>query len=74
MHLEDAVAAVIVEGTAEFGPLTPAEAQALATATQEKYAAYGATPERYSGGVWRLRPAVMLAWDRLDVDATRFTF
>jgi len=28
-------------------------------------------------GHWRLaaaRPAVVLAWDRLDVDATRFTF
>jgi hypothetical protein len=74
IHLEDTVAAVIVEGTAEFVTLTPDEARALAAASRAKYPSYGATPGGYASGVWRLRPAVVLAWDRLDIDATRFAF
>jgi hypothetical protein len=74
VHLADTMAAVIVEGRAEFGTLPPELAQRLAAASQAKYPAYGHTPEGYAGGVWRLRPSVVLAWDRLDVDATRFEF
>jgi hypothetical protein len=41
-----------------------------------KYARYGyaVKPEEYAAGVWGLRPAVVLAWDRLNIDATRFVF
>jgi nitroimidazol reductase NimA-like FMN-containing flavoprotein (pyridoxamine 5'-phosphate oxidase superfamily) len=74
VNLEDTVAAVIVEGEAEFVTPEPDLAQRLATASRAKYPAYGATADAYAGGVWRLRPSVVLAWDRLHVDATRFTF
>jgi nitroimidazol reductase NimA-like FMN-containing flavoprotein (pyridoxamine 5'-phosphate oxidase superfamily) len=73
VNLEDTVAAVIVEGGAEFVTLEPELAERLATASRAKYP-YGATAESYAGGVWRLRPSVAFAWDRLNVDATRFTF
>jgi hypothetical protein len=74
VHLADTMAVVILEGTAEFVTLAPDLAQRLATASNTKYPVYAATPERYAGGVWRLRPSVVFAWDRLDVDATRFEF
>jgi hypothetical protein len=74
INLPDTNAAVIVEGTAEFVTLTPDEARALAAASEVKYPAYGATPEGYAGGVRRLRPSGAFAWERLDVDATRFRF
>jgi Pyridoxamine 5'-phosphate oxidase len=74
VHLADPMAAVIVEGVAEFVTLPPDLAARLAAAMSAKYPQYGATPERFAGGVWRLRPSVVLAWDRLDVDATRFEF
>lgn len=74
INLPDTTAAVIVEGTAEFVTLTPGEARALAAASRVKYPGYGATPAGYASGVWRLRPSVAFAWDRLDYDATRFTF
>ena len=46
------------------------------TSTNVKYAAFGysAKPEDYAAGVWALHPSVMLAWDRLDFDATRLVF
>jgi hypothetical protein len=74
VHLPDPMAALIVEGTAEFVTLPPDLARRLAAASRAKYPAYGVTPESYAGGVWRLRPSVALAWERLNVDATRFAF
>jgi hypothetical protein len=74
IHLEDTFAAIIVEGVAEFVTLDPGLARRLAAASRAKYPAYGATPEGFSSGVWRLRPALALAWNELFVDATRFTF
>jgi Pyridoxamine 5'-phosphate oxidase len=76
VHLADPIAAVIVEGTAEWRTPGPDEARAIADATRIKYARYGypANPDDYAAGMWGLRPAVVLAWDRLNVDATRFTF
>jgi Pyridoxamine 5'-phosphate oxidase len=76
MHLADTIAAVIVEGVAEWREPSDDEARGIAETTNVKYAAYGyaAKPGDYAGGVWGLRPSVVLAWDRLDVDATRFVF
>lgn len=76
MHLADTIAAVIVEGVAEWREPSDDEARGIAETTNVKYSAYGyaAKPGDYASGVWGLRPAVVLAWERLDVDATRFVF
>ena len=73
MHLEDPMAAVIVEGAAEWAELSPEEADQLAKATKAKYG-YPTKPEDYSGGVWRLAPRRVLAWNSFPKDATRFSF
>lgn len=76
VHLADPVAAVIAEGTARWRTPGPEEARHIAEASRAKYAAYGypADPAQYAGGVWGLRPAVVIAWDQLHVNATRFVF
>jgi hypothetical protein len=76
MHLAEPVSAIIVEGVAKWRKPGDREARGIADATNLKYAAYGyaVRPENYAPGVWGLRPNVVLAWDRLDLDATRFTF
>ena len=73
MHLDDAAAAVIVEGTCAI--LKPPEETAvrLSEASQVKYG-YGPPPSTYLGGVWVLTPARVLAWTDLTADATRFLF
>ena len=73
VHTESGSSPVIAEGTAEWHLPSADEARRLASATQAKYGF--ATPvESYRGGVWRLRPRVVLAWNVLYEDATRFTF
>jgi hypothetical protein len=72
VHLEDALAAVIVEGTAEWTVPSRAGARELAAASKAKYG-WGAASS-YADGVWVLRPARVLAWTALNRDATRFTF
>jgi hypothetical protein len=76
VHLADPIAAVIVEGIAQWRTPAADEARRIADATRVKYAKYGypANPDDYVAGVWGLRPTVVLAWDQLNVDATRFTF
>jgi hypothetical protein len=76
VHLPDPMAAVIAEGTAEWRKPSPEEAQRIADTTRVKYAKYGypAKAEDYLGGVWCLRPSVVLAWEQLHMDATRFVF
>ena len=76
VHLADPIAAVIVEGTAEWRTPDRDEAHRIADATRVKYAAYGypIDPDNYAAGVWGLRPAVVLAWEQLHVNATRFRF
>ena len=76
LHLSDTIAAVIVEGTARWRQPSDEEAGRIAETTRVKYAKYGypANAEDYAAGVWGLSPAVVLAWERLDVDATRFVF
>ena len=71
LHLESGQSPVIVEGTVDRHVPDGAEAAQLAEAANAKYP-YGATPDSYRRGVWRLRPSVVLAWDVLYEDATRF--
>jgi Pyridoxamine 5'-phosphate oxidase len=73
VHLEDANAAVIAEGTVELVQAPADLARRLSDASKEKYG-YGQPASTYQSGVWRLRPRRVLAWDNLPEDATRFTF
>jgi nitroimidazol reductase NimA-like FMN-containing flavoprotein (pyridoxamine 5'-phosphate oxidase superfamily) len=73
LHLDDADRAVIVEGAC--GVIQPDEAFAgeLSRRSKEKYG-YGPPPSVYMGGVWRLTPRRVLAWQQFPRDATRFVF
>lgn len=73
LHLEDAMSAVIVEGTCRVEQPDEAFADQLAAASKEKYG-YGPPASVYLGGVWALRPAVARAWTDFTVDATRYVF
>jgi hypothetical protein len=74
LHLEDAEAAVIVEGTCEWVHPDRHLADRLAAASRQKYG-YAPDPADYAAqGVWRLRPARVLGWERFPRDATRFVF
>ncbi|MFP5371057.1 MAG: pyridoxamine 5'-phosphate oxidase family protein [Actinomycetes bacterium] len=73
LHLEDAAAAVIVDGVCQW--VTPDEhtAERLSTASKVKYG-FGPPADAYREGVWRLRPSQVVAWTDLTRDATRFVF
>ena len=73
LHLEDGESAVIAEGVAKWMTPSKATARRLADAAQAKYG-YPQSAASYREGVWRLQPIKVLAWTRLYVDATRFTF
>jgi hypothetical protein len=73
LHLEDAGAAVIVEGVCQWATPEAATARRLSRASKAKYG-YGPPPSAYDDGVWRLVPAQVLAWTDLTRDATRFVF
>jgi Pyridoxamine 5'-phosphate oxidase len=73
IHLDDSEAATIAEGVAEVHLPTPEFARELDAAAKRKYG-YSVGPDVYLSGVWRLRPTIVLAWTRLDQDATRFRF
>jgi hypothetical protein len=62
--------------TAQWRIPSEDEAQRIAETARVKYAKYGypISAESYTGGVRSLRPTVVLAWDRLNIDATRFVF
>jgi hypothetical protein len=49
------------------------EISRLVEATRTKYG-YPVSPDSYGAGTWRLSPKVVLAWNVLYQDATRFTF
>lgn len=72
-HTESGASPVIVEGTADWYLPSQDEAGRLAAATQEKYG-YPMSPAAYTSGTWRLVPEVVLAWNVLFEDATRFRF
>jgi hypothetical protein len=74
LHLEDAERAVIVEG--EVRTMSPDEdlAARLVEASNAKYD-FGQKVSDYVGAeLLELRPHVVLAWNVLYRDATRFTF
>ena len=48
------------------------EISGLVEATQVKYG-YPASPDSYAPGTWRLSPGLVMAWNVLYQDATRFT-
>jgi hypothetical protein len=73
IHLDDSEAATIAEGVAEVHTPTPEFAGKLDAASKKKYG-YSPGAAVYLGGVWRLKPTTVLAWTRLDRDATRFRF
>ena len=73
VHLEDATAAVIVEGTAEWVTPSNADAASLAKTSKAKYG-WGSSADAYLAGVWRVAPQRVLSWSALHRDATRFTF
>ena len=56
IHLEDAMAVVIVEGDAEWIKQSAGAAKRLAETSNAKYG-YGATAKTYQAGTWGLRPA-----------------
>lgn len=74
LHLEDAVSAVIVEGTCdEVFPEDDLAAE-LAEQSKTKYG-YGPDPSSYAqSGIWRLSPERAVAWTQFPRDATRFLF
>lgn len=73
LHLEDAGAAVIVEGECLWLAPDTATAEGLAKGSKAKYG-YGPPPSAYAEGLWCLHPARVLAWTDLPTDATRFVF
>ena len=73
LHLEDAAAATIVEGTCAITVPSRDEAEGLVAASRTKYG-YAPPVEAYLSGVWTLSPTRVLAWTDLTVDATRFVF
>jgi nitroimidazol reductase NimA-like FMN-containing flavoprotein (pyridoxamine 5'-phosphate oxidase superfamily) len=73
LHLEDAAAAVVVDGACEIITPSPQFAESLAAAMKEKYG-YGPPASIHLTGVWMLSPARVLAWTDVTVDATRFVF
>jgi len=74
VHLEDAERAVIVEGAIESIRLDHDLAVRLCDQANAKYA-FGQTVDDYEGQESTvLRPRVVLAWNLLYEDATRFVF
>jgi hypothetical protein len=72
VHTESGESPVIAEGTAEWYQPSHDEISGLIEATRTKYG-YPVSPDAYGAGTWRLSPAVVLAWNVLYQDATRFT-
>jgi hypothetical protein len=73
MHLEDTMAAVILEGTVRRVVPSPELAGRLRAASVAKYG-YGPPPGSYEAGVWALRPERARAWSAFPTDVTRFRF
>ena len=73
VHLENATAAVIVEGNAERVTPSIADARSLARSSKAKYG-WGSSVDTYRAGVWRVAPRRVLSWNELHRDATRFSF
>jgi hypothetical protein len=73
VHLEDTMAAVILEGTMRRVTPPPDLTRRLAAASKAKYG-YAPPPGAYAAGVWSLQPERARAWSSFPADATRFRF
>jgi hypothetical protein len=77
VHLDDGFDVVILEGRAELlehGVDRPT-AERLAALSNEKYPAYGMTPESYAGpGPFAIRPERAFGWTSFPKTVTRFRF
>lgn len=73
LHLEDALAVVVVEGRCDKEVPTEDVATELARASEEKYG-YAPPVTEYLKGIWTLTPVRALAWTSFPADATRFRF
>jgi hypothetical protein len=73
VHLEDPMAAVILEGSMRRETPPPEQAARLEAASKAKYG-YGPPPGAYAAGVWALHPERARAWSAFPTDVTRFRF
>ena len=73
VHLEDTMAAVILEGSIEKVPPSPELTERLMAASKAKYG-YTPPPTAYDEGAWALRPERARAWSAFPTDVTRFRF
>jgi hypothetical protein len=73
VHLEDTMAAVVLEGSMRRVVPPPELAARLAAASKAKYG-YGPPEAAYAAGLWSLRPDRARAWSAFPTDVTRFRF
>ncbi len=73
VHLEDTMAAVILEGTMRQEVPSPEMVGRLRAASKAKYG-YAAPDAAYTAGLWTLRPRLARAWSAFPTDVTRFRF
>jgi pyridoxamine 5'-phosphate oxidase-like protein len=73
VHLEDTMAAVILEGRMRLETPSPELADRLVAASTAKYG-YAPPPGAYRAGAWALRPERARAWSAFPTDVTRFRF
>jgi Pyridoxamine 5'-phosphate oxidase len=73
VHLEDTMAAVILEGTIERVQAPPELTRRLIEASKAKYG-YAPPEAAYAAGLWALRPERARAWSAFPDDVTRFRF
>jgi hypothetical protein len=73
VHLEDTMAAVILEGSMRRVVPPAEQARRLQDASKAKYG-YGPPAEAYAAGLWALYPERARAWSAFPTDVTRFRF
>lgn len=73
VHLEDTMAAVILEGSMERVVPPAEQAGRLKAASKAKYG-YGPPEAAYAAGLWGLCPERARAWSAFPTDVTRFRF
>jgi hypothetical protein len=73
VHLEDTMAAVVLEGSMRLETPSPELADRMVAASRAKYG-YAPPPGAYVAGAWALRPERARAWSAFPTDATRFRF
>ena len=73
VHLEDTMAAVVLEGSMRLVTPPPEQADRLVAASRAKYG-YAPPAGAYRAGAWALRPDRARAWSAFPTDATRFRF